>query len=57
MSDVNVVQASLAAILAGFATKIDDYLTSFQPEKTVAKGDEQFKTHVGVGLYYFDNSM
>ncbi len=56
MSEVNVVRDSLAAILSGFATKIDDYLTSFHPKKTASKLDKRFKIHVGVGLYYFDNS-
>lgn len=53
-SDIDVVQASLAAILAGFATRIDDYLTSFHTEKAPDKVDKKFTYHVGVGLYYFD---
>lgn len=57
ISEINLVRDSLTAILTGFATKIDDYLTSFHPKPTASKLDKEFKIHVGVGLYYFDNSL
>ncbi len=56
MSEANVVRDSLEAILASFATKIDDYLTSFHAKHSARKIDKDFTMHVGVGLYYFDNS-
>lgn len=54
VADINIVQASLTAILAAFATKVDDFLTSF-PSTTDTKNINKKSTyHVGVGLYYFD---
>lgn len=56
VSDVEIVRHSLAAVLASFATRIDDYLTSFHVKSSLSKADNELTCHVGVGLYYFDGS-
>lgn len=53
--DVRILRESLAAILASFAKQIDDYLVAFGKQRT-SKKLRGPKYHLGIGLYYFDNS-
>lgn len=54
VADINIVQASLGAILAAFATKVDDFLTSFPSVTDINNTKQKNTCHVGVGVYYFD---
>lgn len=53
--DVRILRESLAAILASFARQIDDYLVTFNKQRATKKSRGP-KYHLGIGLYYFDNS-
>jgi hypothetical protein len=54
--DVPMLRDSIHAILTSFSTRLDDQLTSFQSKKRRRLGGKDSTSHVGVGLYYFDDA-